>query len=125
MTLSSVSDPIISLEIPDITLYVGTNVSVTCNIIFESSVDRNISVDVTWQCEGIALSNNFNANRVSISPTIIGNTTAFHSTLTLSPLMARDNINFSCKAFAYSHNNFIRNSSASKVDIFIPVSIRS
>lgn len=119
----SVATPMISFSHPVPPLIAGTNVSVICNVTLDHSVNSNILINVTWQRDDTELPKDM--ERELISSSIFANPTSFISVLTLSPLIDKDNATFSCEAIAYSYNGLITNSSVNKMNIFIPVSIKS
>ena len=119
----TVPAPTIVVSFSDSSLYAGTTVSVTCKIILNTTVNRNVSLNVTWLRENTQLFDG--TNRVMISPTF-GTIPSFTSILTLSPLSDIDNTSFTCKASAYSSDNlkFIKPSSIGEYSVSIPVVLR-
>ena len=86
----AVPPPNVSISVPNTTLYAGSTVNITCNVILESKIDVNVMLNVTW-LQGSA---NTTTNITLISPPY---TTSFTSILTSSPLSAADN-NITCLA---------------------------
>ena len=80
----AVPPPDVSISVPNTTLYAGSTVNITCNVILESKIDVNVMLNVTW-LQGSA---NTTTNTTLISPPY---TSSFTSILTLSPLSAGDN----------------------------------
>ena len=118
----AVSRPIITLTIPNTTLYAGTNVSVTCNITVGDEVDSSVFANVSWFRGGMQLPTD--TSRATISHTF-GTTQMFTSTLILAPLSDKDNgASYTCEAWLYSQNTLIKDSRVSKMNISIPVSVR-
>ena len=84
----AVPPPNVSIGVPNTTLYVGSTVNLTCNVILVSEIDVNVTLNVTWLQGGKTTS-------ALISPE--PPSTYFTSILTSSPLSAADN-NITCLA---------------------------
>ncbi len=75
----------VSVSVPNTTLYAGSTVNLTCNVILASEIDVSVMLNVTW----------LQGNTINTTLISLFNTTSFTSILPSSPLSAADS-NITC-----------------------------
>ena len=94
-----VANPLVTVSRnpPNVTLYVGGDVTLECLIRLDNTVDTSVTVAVVWSASnGVTITN---ASHYVLSP-VTDSFPTYHATLDIRNLMMNDSGNYACNATA-------------------------